>query len=785
MNLLAAESGASSLSAWIGRRRARFLREAALSWQILVFATGLGLVAVAVMVRPVLRAHLVGRTRQLLNQTDAAMHADDAASAVQFGSLAVDQARRTQRLLGPSLMALGLAYLQQSEAQQSSERANCLAAAQRHLSEAVRVGVASEDRPKLNFALGKCLYRQGRLSESVPLLRDTARDYPDGKAEALWLLTRVHLESGQPDLNRALETNSELAGTPSLSADQLARTLESRTEILHRLGKANHLAGLDLGDSEADARRLNTLVHAQACWQNKRYDEAAALLRAVADDEETPTVLERRSWYLLAMLERDRADDDAALSAFRRIELRYPGTEEARASAVHAGTILLRCGRIDQAVAALSRAANQLAPDLASSPALVDIQSLDRLIAGTIDQLTDQRRFDDAAELLESYRRVASAQAVDRRAAELYAAWARSECNAAESPDTLPSAAVRFRSAELFRSAGSLYVQAADAATAADEQATLLWRAADSLIQGESYGAAFDVLKRLLAMDSGELRPDALALACAALDACGKQDLVPQYAQACIDEFPHHPAAAATRYYWARCQIAAGELEPAEAHLRENLGSAGTDANPQVLTESRLALARLLHDQGRDDEAISRLNELLSELTGTDGSYEARWLIADCLRHRARQPAGRLGEVHSEQAKAHYRRRREQDLEDALGGLNSLQSELTALEQSERASTKLIDLLRRCRFGIAECLYELNRVDDARAVYEAVAETYDDPSTWLEVQIQIANCYERMHRIDDAQAVLRRVRDRISTMPAETLRQAELRVRLTPDARRP
>jgi TolA-binding protein len=725
------------------------------------------------MVRPVLRAHLVGRTRHLLNQTDAAMDADDAASAVQFGSLAVDQARRTQRLLGPSLMALGLAYLKQSEAQQSSDRANCLSSAQRHLAEANRLGVPSDDRPRLNFALGKCLYQQGRLNESIPLLRDAVRDYPDGKVEALWLLTRSHLESGQPDLNRALEITSELAHTPSLSADQVARALESRTEILHRLGKVNHLAGLDLANLEVDSRRLNTLVCAQTCWQSKRYDEAAALLRAVADDAETPTVLERRSWYLLAMLERDCADDEDALSAFRRVELRYPGTEEACAAAVHAGEILLRYGRIGQAVAALSRAASQLTSDLASSPALVDIRSLDRLIAGAIDQLSDQRRFEDAAELLESYRLVASPRAVDRRAAELYAAWARNEWDAAESPDPLQSAAVRLRSAELFRSAGGLYVQAADAAAAPDEQAILLWRAAESLIQGESYCAGCDVLTRLLAIDAGELRPDALALACAGLDACGKRDLVPQYAEACIEEFPHHPAAAATRYYWALCQIAAGELEPAEAHLRENLDGVGAEAYPQILLESRLALARLLHDQGRDDEAIARLNEVLGESMGKDASYEARWLIADCLRHRARQPSGRLGEVHSEQAKAHYRRRREQDLEEAFGRLNALQSELAALEQSGRPSARLLYLLRLCRFAIAECLYELNRVDDARAVYEAVADTYDDPRTWLEAQIQIANCFERLHRIDDAQAVLRRTRDRLAQMPVEAIRQAQ------------
>jgi len=262
------------------------------------------------------------------------------------------------------------------------------------------------------------------------------------------------------------------------------------------------------------------------------------------------------------------------------------------------------------------------------------------------------------------------------------------------------------------------------------------------------------------------------------LERCGKLESVDEVAQTCIQEFPDHPATCTARYHLARCQIGFGEIEQAETNLRSALASATSEVDPDVLQQIRLILAHILHEQEREEEAIRPLNEIIAAPPDNDSSIEARLLLSDCLRQRARRPAGRLAESHSPSAKSHYRQRKDDDLDQAIEILSAVQRELASIERSNQLTTEQEGWLRECRRGIADCLFESDRADDAIEMYKNLAETYSAPGDWLDAQIQIANCHVSMNRLETARSVLRAAQQQLRQSP-ESAEQA--RVGMSPE----
>lgn len=749
-------------------------------WKVILFLAGLATVALALLLRPVIRNHLATNTGVTLQAAQEALDAGDAHRALELAQSALMKATKSHRPVAPCLMMLGLVREQQAERASSADRLVYFAAAAQHFAEAAKSGLPLDEQARLSFHLGKCQHARGQYSESIRLLKQSLSSYPAGKPEALHLLTLAYLDPNQLDAEKAYESNLELILTPGVSKDARAQAWKTRRELLDRLGRSDPLADIDLEQVSTDTKWVSPLLRACELFQEKQFDAVMACLTPMLKVKGLPQPIERRAWYLMALSAKEKGDVDAALAMFRQqLEWRYPNTPEARAAATQSGAILLAQGKVEQAIALLRRAAQMAAG--AEEPRLLPLggPSLGRVLASAIDRLRDQEHFETGAELLESYRQVVPAITADRTAAQYYEAWAAALLQQAKNFTSLETAQASYRAEELWRMAGNYLVRVADATESSEEAPSLLWRAANDFVQGKGQLLAIGILDRLLASGvEGEMRVEALALTCAALEACGKPELVSEVAETCIRESPDHPATCKARYHLARCQIGFGETEQAETTLRAILATATSEADPAILQQTRLILAHILHDQGREEEAIRPLNEVIAEPADSEGSIEARMLLSDCLRQRARSPAGRLAESHSPKAKLHYRQRKDDDLDRALNILSALQRELAALERSDQLTTQQADWLRVCRCGIADCLFESDRVEEAIEMYKRLAETYTAPSDWLDAQIQIANCHVRMNRIDTARSVLRAAQQRLRQSP-ESIEEA--RVGMSPE----
>ena len=742
---------------------------------MLLFLVGGVAAFVAVMLRPVIRMRLSEQAREAAAAVDESLNAGDFAAAVTQAQTAVEKARRSGKLLGESLMLLGTVHERKAETAKPGERVVCLTAASQHYQDAEKAGVPAELRPQLTLRIARCFYARHQIPECLPLLEQLLTRYPEGRAEVLRLIALANLNSGHLDLDRAMQATSELLGTAGADIAVVAEAWARRAEILKQLGKPDTLADIDVAATRTDLRWAGPIVAAVEAHENKSYDAAITGYTKIVAMKNLPQAVERRCWYLMGIAARDNGGDEAAISAFRTVEWRYPNTDESRAAAAQAGAILLRQDKTSQAIAVLNRAANHQLGETDTSDVLLGKTSVNRLIATAIERLRDQGRFEAAAELIETYRRIEDVSTAERAAAALYEAWAGAKLEEAESLAPADAEQAKYRAAELYRAAGTFILRMADASESPEPAAPHLWRAAQNFARGAGHVLAVGALDRFLATgETGNARAAALALMCEVLDGCGRPDQVAQTAELCAREFPRHPATHKALFHLARCQIAAEEIEAAEANLAQILRYATSETDPIVLQKSRLYLAHLFSERDQHEDAIPRLKELLANPADPEVAIEARLLLSECLRVRARRPADRIQDAQSKDARSYFRQRREGELDEALELLSTTERELARLGQRGQLTAIQSDRLRQSRWGIAECLYEAERYDDAISIYQAFAETYPELKDWLESQVQLANCHFRLGHADEARQVLRAAKTRLDETPQDAVEQARV-----------
>jgi tetratricopeptide (TPR) repeat protein len=744
---------------------------------VLLFVTGVLAATAAVLVRPVLRSQLAVRTQEILDAAQEALEQDDLPRAADLAREALTRRQRASQPTGSASLALGLTRARQAEHSDGADRLVYLAAATQHLADAIRDGVPFKDEPNLYFQLARCLHARNQLPESIRLLRQSLVNYPDGRVEALRLLTVAYLDPLHLDLTHAYEANAGLIQEPGLSDENLAWGWRTRRDILRQLGKPDLMAGIELGAE--DQRWVGLMARACDHFVDKEFAEASALLVALAKLKGLTPHAERRIWYFLGLASRENGDNETALGAFRQIEWRHPDSPEAVAAAAFIAAILLDQGQYEQAIVSLNRAAR--VPESAPGSSLpIEGPSLARLLNTAVHKLRERQQYEQAAILIEHYRRVSPGPAANQLAIQLYESWAAARMQESVAQQAAEANQVRYHAEELYRKAGSLSLLAADAAQNAEESTRWLWQAATHFVQGRGYLQAVAALEQFLDLGvAGKFRAQALALLCAALENSGKAELVPEVAQQCIDDFPDDPATMAARYYLARSMIGFGEFDQAELQLRAALDESNADADPLVIEQSRLVLAHLLCDRGREEEAIPCLNELIGSASDRDSLFDARLLLGDSWHRCAQRPAASAVESHTENAKLHYQHRKEDDLEQALKVFSTLQRQLAALDRSGQLTDLQIDWLRRCRWGMADCLYEADRVEEALELYSLLADVYGAPADWFAAQLQIANCHVRLNRIDTAVAVIRAAHVRLVQLPPDAREQ--VRVGMAPE----
>jgi len=727
---------------------------------------------------------LAAQAEQLINSGELHRGLERARAAYASAGTQPELLRRTLALLGQAELML---------AQESGGRGKVRLArtAAEHFLLANRYAGPHPEPAALALAAGEALLLASEPEAAIAQIRK-AIDGPDHvRAEAVELLVKAALATSPPDLELAWQANYQRLEFDRVDRKTIKRVWSTRRAIVAMDQGIDWLAGVRPADFEFQLGLCRDLLLLDTLWRER---DCVALLQQISTLRPrlrfSSTVRRRiELLHALALEATGHVGEAAAiLNGLARANL--TGTE-AVATAALLGRMLLKLGQHEEAVNTLARlsvakqridlpdkvaastrrSSAYLAAGGRGNETIVPDKMLAAMLWSAITALRKERKYALAAELLQPYQTVAGHDRTRRQVADFYREWAEEELKAASCSSQPAPLAVQ----ELYAKAAALYEQVAQSANPESIAAKhSLWLAAQCYAQAEQYRKAYACLKPLLGPHTRPaLHRQALALACRVLEAANRLEELARVAEHCIADYADSPLELVARYHLALCQARQGLVKEAEQNLRLVITGTSAPDSPEQ-ERARYALAKLLRDQGRPSESVAHLRQLLELCPDAELELHARWLLADCFRQMAAEPASRQAAAQVGHARAHYRRLKEQLLELALAELQAIEQLLTHTSGSIVSEEERAALLADCRWTIAEVLYELERYEETIAVCEQLSEQSDDPGTWLRAKIHIANSYARMGQLDKARTVLSIARQRMAQLPADVVQRAQL-----------
>ena len=290
-----------------------------------------------------------------------------------------------------------------------------------------------------------------------------------------------------------------------------------------------------------------------------------------------------------------------------------------------------------------------------------------------------------------------------------------------------------------------------------------LWSGAIAYFQGQDYRNAARLLRLYVKNQSRQRRPQALAALGEALLCLGNVDEALAALKECILDFSHDPTAYRARLLASRAYVEKAQFEQAEALLRENLEGEGLTPDSREWRDSLFALGELLHGQGRDAEAIVRLEEAVERYGDLPRTATARYLLADSCRCAAEAIGQRLARETSAARREASAARAKKLFEEALTQHRRIVAELAGGNDARLTAVDKATL-RNSRFAIGEVCSALGRYEEAAKAYAAAATAAAGHAESLDAYVRLAETCRRMGRSDEARDALQRAKTALARM---------------------
>jgi TolA-binding protein len=240
----------------------------------------------------------------------------------------------------------------------------------------------------------------------------------------------------------------------------------------------------------------------------------------------------------------------------------------------------------------------------------------------------------------------------------------------------------------------------------------------------------------------------------------------------CIQQNPRHVAIYRARLLASRAAVTMGDLEQAETLLQDNLSGEQLTPASKEWRDSLFALAELLHNSGRDREAIQRLDEALQRYPDAPQAVVGRYLLADSARRRAmvlRAGGHHVPMVEREISSAVRGQQMNEShrlLNRALEAYRSLQDDLSRSD-GENLTAQDKAILRNTRFALGDTYFALERYPEALRAYQSAANHYATSPEVLDAYLQIASVYRHIDRPAEARTSLEQARLALRRIPPE------------------
>jgi tetratricopeptide (TPR) repeat protein len=213
-----------------------------------------------------------------------------------------------------------------------------------------------------------------------------------------------------------------------------------------------------------------------------------------------------------------------------------------------------------------------------------------------------------------------------------------------------------------------------------------------------------------------------------------------------------------------------GNLEDAEAVLREMLAAGSLDSGAEERRLAVFALVHILFRREQFDDAAQLLDRTIEVKLSVAQSLQARFWLAEAHRRAARQEKKNVSAADTATAREHYQSLKKRRLELALFCFQGIERELA----SRPMSTDEQAILRESRMGIGECLYHLGRYQDAVAVYQTLAADQRQSAEGLLALMHLTHCYWTLKMLPQARATVDEARTRLQDLSDRDLESSPM-----------
>jgi tetratricopeptide (TPR) repeat protein len=636
------------------------------------------------------------------------------------------------------------------------------------------------------YLLGKSLCLCGRLDDALPVLEEAIREPGDHETELRSLLISALVSVHPPELEKALAESKKLLAGQKLSEDARGEAQFEQARILLRLGHMKECAALlDNAPDDPMLRGHVSLLRGQlALSEGQAMIKAAAKAKENSDKAREKTQLAidwfrkaisqdagdntiaRPANYLIGLGLVDQGNLPAALNQMERTTRLYPESPEYMAALYQQGEIARRMGRHSEAVKAYQRLTLAYSHLDEFHNQWISVSVIQATLQNVCREYLSAEKYQTAITISRLLARLMPKVEALKLMAEIYRTWGE---NLMDEADHLPpeKAEERRKIARIeLRRAGDTYTELARELFTTREYTEQLWDGAAMYLAGHDFRSAAGLLRTYLHNESRLRRAQALSDLGEAELSLGETELALRSFETCIDQHPRDVAIYRARLLASRAAIALGDIKQAEVFLSDNLNGDLLKPEAKEWRDSLFALGDLLHLDGRDAEAIARLEEALQRFPEAAQAIDARYLLADSSRRLAITIRAGLAKEISSAIRSESRAQVSRHLQRALEIFVGLQNDLSGRNDEDLTAQEKA-VLRNTRFALGDVYQELGRYPEALRAYQLAANHYATSPEILDAYLQIANVYRRMDRPAEARTSLEQARLALRRIPPE------------------
>ncbi|MGQ9821827.1 MAG: tetratricopeptide repeat protein [Thermogutta sp.] len=716
-----------------------------------------------------------------------ALAAEDYPRAKALAEKAVDSGNVDDAAYRAAMFALGVWHSQEGDRVGGDERSREYALSAAYLTATATGGFPPGWEARGRFLLGRSLHFSNRFSESRNELREAAQLDPEFRPRVLWLLAESFLLGRQPDYEEALRYNEQFLETPSLSVESRNAAYRQRARILLEMRRpADAADALSRMSPEAAQVPESELLRAQVFIleaellepldspeKQAKYRDLLAKAQNILGGVEKQTLADdailAQASYLRSRCGELAGDFDDALSGYEKTWIRYGGRPEAWAARFRMAELNRRLGRVEQTVEGLCGVLSGVSDADTFVNRWVSTQEVRNATTAAVRQYLGQGQFAACLRLTETMSPVFAAGEIHAFRAEIHRDWARQLSKQAEGQATGKAEELLQEARRHFRWAGDEYTRLARTRAATKAYPDDLWDAADNYLAGWSFSRASRVLREYLRNEAKRRNSAALLRLGECLLAMGRLDEALLVLNECIEFHAKDAASYEARLLAAHAYQEKADFARAESVLLRNL-SGELAPSSREWRASLFALGHLYYEEGKDAEAVPRLEEAVTRYPQDEQAARARYELAEIFRRMALQSLGLSSAAASTADEARLPLRR--DAQNRLLAAKAHYETVCRLMNDRANQRQLLHpeliLLRNAYFGLGDVCYRLGRFTEALDAYHAVINRFQSRPEVLEAYAQIVRCYQAMGRDQESRIALEQAKIVLQRLPPDT-----------------